>query len=95
MIITVLENKQLVNKSTENLLHIKKKLNKVLGRRHHDIETGDCTTEDYQLFKKYEDYHHRLVEILNNREHIEDKPRSKHNHDKRSRNEGRMRKRSY
>lgn len=91
----ILENHKLVGLSTERLLNIKKELNKIVGRRAHDISLGDATEEDYLLFKKYEDFLDRVKEILNTREHVESKPSKKKGHDKRGRRQAAMSKRIY
>lgn len=94
----ILEDKQLNNLSTERLLEIKKKLNKVVGRRRHDVESQEVvtTSEDFQIYHKYVDYAVRVKDILSERENIDHTKRGpKHNHDKRQRREGANRKRSY
>ena len=92
----ILENPKLVGLSTQRLLTIKKELNKIVGRRHHDISRGDATEEDYKMLKKYEDFQERVKEILSTREHVESTPRGKkQGHDKRGRRQAAMSKRVY
>lgn len=94
----ILENSKLVNLSTERLIELKKKLNKVVGRRRHDVEAIDVITtpEDYQLYHLYVDFAIRVKDILNEHEHIDPKKHGeKHGHDKRGRRNASMSKRGY
>lgn len=72
-----LTEKQLANLSTQRLLEIKKKLNKIIGTRNFhledDMERGIATESDYEFLREHEEYHSKVKEVLAHREHIEPK----------------------
>lgn len=95
----ILTEKQLVNLSTPRLLEIKRKLNQIIGtRKYHleeDMERGVVSDADYEFLREHEEFYIRVKEQLSHREHIEDKPKVKHNHDKRARRDAQCKKRQY
>lgn len=91
----ILTEKQLVNLSTQRLMEIKKKLNKIVGVRRHEAEAGRATEADYQFLREHEDFYVLVKEQLSHREHVEDTPKVKHNHDKRARRDAVSKKRQY
>lgn len=91
----ILTEKQLVNLSTQRLLEIKRKLNKIVGVRRHEAEKGNASEADYKFLREHEDFYALVKEQLSHREHIEDTPKVKHNHDKRARRDARSKKQQY
>lgn len=95
----ILTEKQLVNLSTERLLEVKRKLNKIIGTRkfhlEQDNEAGVSTDADRQFLREHEEFHTLVKEQLSHREHIEPKQKVKHDHDKRARRDARNKKHQY